>query len=683
MKQGGMMRKCAGKTRSAVRYLSLALFFAVICLAFMIVLAVIQIRGSRLPAEDDAIVRTYTVPGIRGEIYDRNGKRIVGNSQSYDLIYEYGAMPDTRREVNLSLLSVLDALIQTGNGDKLSDDLFILEGTYPNMKWVAEAKNKDSDEYAAYVRFLERNELKAASTGVAEIQKYFVNRYKLWSTLYTNEQITSLIRLYYEMERVGFGAYQSYTIAEDVNMNLITSIEESNIEGVNFKIKAERVYDYPGIASHILGQLGYITAETVDYYIEQGYLLDARVGVSGCEAAFESWLHGQDGVMVIRYDENGNQLEKYYETEPVSGNDIYLTIDIDLQLAAEEGLAENVGMISDADAGAITVLDPNSGEVLAMASYPTYDLSRFQSVEYYNSLVSNENLPLYNRALNGVYAPGSTYKIGAALAALEEGVIDETTEQECTGVYLNSAYANDPPTCLGHHSYVNVVEAIKHSCNIFFYHLGDAMGIDAITSYTKRLGLGVATGIELSERTGIVAGPAYRQENGLTQWYGGDTLSAAIGQSDHGYTPLQLSVYLSTVVNGGTRYRAHLLDSVRKFYTGELIEQNESQILEQVAMSEKTYSLLIEGMKQVVENESLQAYFQGVPVTVGGKTGTAEVDGKKPYAVFCGFAPLETPEIVVSCVIEEGSSGSRAAYAVGKVMEKYFEKQALEATPAA
>ena len=678
-----MKRPPSGNTRSAARYLTLGLTFAAICLAFVIVLAVVQIRGSRQPAEDGAVVRTYTVPGVRGEIYDCNGKLIVGNSQRYDLVYEYGAMPDTRREVNLSLLAVLEATLRTGNGDRLSADYFILEGTYPSMKLTAEAKDRNSNEYYHFTRFLERNGLDAAKTGAKEIQEYFVDRYKLWDTLYSNEEITSLIRLYYEMERVDFGAYQSYTIAENVNMALITSIEESNIEGVNFEINAERVYYYPGIASHILGQLGRITEETVEYYVSKGYPLDATVGVSGCEAAFEDLLHGQDGKMVIRYDDKGNQIEKYYETEPISGNDVYLTIDIDLQIAAEVGLAENVELVQDADAGAITVLDPDTGAVLAMASYPTFDLSRFESVEYYNSLLANENLPLYNRALQGVYAPGSTYKIGAAIAALESGVIDETTAWECTGVYREPAYASDPPTCLGKHSHTNVVGAIKHSCNIFFYHLGDLMGIDAMTSYTKRLGLGVSTGIELSERAGVVAGPAYRQENGLEQWYPGDNLSAAIGQSDHGYTPLQLSVYLSTVVNGGTRYRAHLLDSVRKFYTGETVSTTEATVLEQVDMSDKTYSLLIEGMKQVVENESLQEYFKGVPVTVGGKTGTAEVDGKKPYAVFCGFAPLDEPELVVSCIIEEGSSGARAAYAVGKVMEKYFEKQAAAQEPTA
>ncbi len=656
------------------RYFAIGMIFAVICFAYVVILAIYQIRGSTLPPEEDGVKRTYTVPGVRGEIYDRNGRLLVGNSTSYDLIYEYGAMPDTRQEVNSSLLAVLDALVKTGNGDKLAKDYFILEGTYPNMKFSSALQNSESDEYYYYSRFLERQEMNTEKTDAEDVVNYFVKRYRLSDTLYSPQDITRLIRLYYEMERVNFGAYASYTIACDVNMNVITSIEESNIEGVNFEIQAERIYAYPGIASHILGSLGRITAENAEYYIERGYSLDALVGIDGCEAAFEELLRGQDGIMVARYDDNGNLIEKYYETEPISGNDIYLTIDIELQLAAEEGLAENVARIENADAGAITVLDPNTGRVLAIASYPTYDLAQFDSAEYYQSLLNHEHRPLINRALDGVYAPGSTYKIGAAIAALETGTVDETVTHVCDQqhVYLNRVY-----TCLGKHGTMNVVEAIRESCNVFFYHLGETMGIDSMTVYTQRLGLGGATGIELPEKRGIVAGPLYRQQNGLSEWQPGDNLSAAIGQSDHGYTPLQLSVYLSGVVNGGTRYSAHLLDSVRRFYSGEVIEEKTPVILDTVEFSDHTYELLIDAMGQVVSsNGALNRYFSEVPVAVGGKTGTAQVTGKKDYAVFCGFAPLEDPEIVVSCIIEEGVSGTNAAYAVGCVMEKYFAIQA-------
>lgn len=662
------------KHHIGARYLALGLIFLVICMAYVAVLLVYQLRGTSLPPREEGYTRTYTVPGVRGEIYDCNGVLLVGNSESYDLIYEYGAMPDSRREINEALLQTMEAVLSTGNGDRLSKDYFILEGYYPEMHFSSALRDSESQSYLYYQKFLQRQEL-SEDTDASTVVKYFVKRYQLSESLYSSEEITTLIRLYYEMERVDFGAYQSYTVAENVSMDLITSIEESNIEGVNFQIRSERNYLYPGVASHILGRLGKITAENAEYYMEQGYPLDAMVGSSGCEEAFESYLRGQDGTMVIRYDDKGNQIEKYYSTEPRGGNDVYLTIDIELQLAAEAGLKENVDMLRYSDAGAVTVLDPNTGKVLAIASYPTYDLSRFDQIDYYDALLQDEHLPLYNRALQGVYAPGSTYKIGAALAALELGQITESNHVSCEGEYP----LYHKPTCLATHGTVDVIDAIRESCNVFFYYLGDAMGVDAMTSYTRGLGLGVATGIELKEQTGIVAGSAYRQQAGLPTWQKGDDLSASIGQSDHGYTPLQLSVYLSTVVNGGTRYRAHVLDSVRTFYTGETLEEETAQVLEKVDFSDATYEILMEGMAQVVSGSTaLQDTFSQVPVTVGGKTGTAEVEGKRDYAIFSGFAPVEAPEIVVSCIIEEGEHGYSAAHAVARVMEQYFSKKASE-----
>lgn len=669
-----MARFVNKKTHIGARYLVLAIVFLVICLVYTVFLAIFQSKESS-SVSDGGYTRTYTVPGVRGEIYDKNGNLLVGNSTGYNLVYEYGAMPETRREVNVELLSTLRLLTETGNGDRLADDYFILEGTYPKMRFVSAVSDRDSAEYRYYAKFLERTEMTESETDASDVAAYFVKRYKLSDILYSDEEITSLIRIYYEMERVDFGEYASYTIAENVTMAAITAIEETNVEGVVFILQSERVYLYPGIASHILGRVGKITAENKDYYLSLGYSLDSSVGVSGVESAFEEWLHGQDGTRVIHYNELGEITESYYDPEPVSGKDIYLTIDIDLQIAAEEGLEENVSSIDSADAGAIAVLDPNSGAVLAMASYPTYDLSRFDSVSYVESLSKDENNPWLNRALQGVYAPGSTYKLGMALAGLESGNLTADTVYECNHVYPY----HHKPTCLGNHGETGVVSAIRDSCNVFFYYLGEAMGIETATDYTKRLGLGADTGIELSEREGIVAGPAYRETNGLSTWRVGDTLSASIGQSDHGYTPLQLAVYLSSIVNGGTRYSAHLLDSVRSFYNKEVIQSYETTVLDSVSVSQETYELLLEGMKQVVsENATLRRTFSSVPVTVGGKTGTAEVSGKKDYAIFCGFAPLQSPELAIACVIEEGASGSRAALAAARVMEAYFEKQGTD-----
>ena len=512
-------------------------------------------------------------------------------------------------------------------------------------------------------------------TTADDVVKYLTSRYKLSASLYTNEEITALLRLCYEMERVDFGAYQSYTIATGVNLAMITHIEEARIEGANFTTGSERIYAYPGIASHILGRVGKITAENADYYSERGYPMDALVGIEGCEKQFEEWLRGSDGVMVIRYDESGNIIEKYYEVEPVGGNDVYLTIDIDLQIAAEKALAENVTSIETAKGGACTVLDPNTGALLASATYPTYDLTKFDDQEYVNSLLENPQSPFLNRALSGIYAPGSTYKMGVALAALQGGAISTDTCYTCNGVY--PAHGN--PKCTHVDGTINVTTAIQNSCNIFFYSVLDKAlnDISQVTSYTTRLGLGVPTGIELPEAVGTVAGPGYSAQS--TIWTKANDLHAAIGQSDHGYTPLQMSVYMATLANGGTRYSTHILDSVHKFYSGETLYAYTPSILDSGIIQADTHAVLKDAMARVItENDAVRRRLAAVPVAVGGKTGTAQYTNKVDYALFSGFAPLDSPEIVATCVIDEGQHGYLASETVAAVFEAYFEKKAEE-----
>ena len=644
-----------------LRYAVLAISFCVISIAYLIALAVVQIIGTDA-VYDDATVRTVTISGLRGEIYDCKGRLIVGNSTDYDLVYEYGAMPDTYKEINAELLDVIDTLERTGNSDKLTKDYFPIVGDYPNVSYSEAALDTESTEYYQLTKVLSRLELDA-STDAQTLAKHYVTKYKLSDELYSKEQIRTLMRLWYEMERADFGSFASYTIAHGVDMSIVTRIEERGIEGVTVKAITERVYYYPGVATHILGRVGKITAESADRYDALGYPMDATVGVSGCELAFESILRGQDGKKVIRLDDDGNVLEEYYEIEPKSGNDVWLTIDIELQMAAEAGLADSIAATGVAKYGSICATDPQTGAVLAIASYPTYDITQLTNQDYVDSVTQSG--AWLNRALQETYAPGSTYKIGVALAALETGTIDTSTTFYCNHIY---PYLHNP-TCLGTHGSTNIFDAIQESCNIFFYTLGHRMGIESITDYTKRLGLGADTGIELGDELGTVADP----DLALT-WSAGNDVSAAIGQSDHAYTPLQLSVYMSSIVNGGTRYSAHLLDSVRTFYSNDIIESYNTTVLDKVEFSSSTLQTLLEGMRRVVyNNDEIKWRFANVPVTVGGKTGTAQINGKLDTALFSGFAPLENPEIVVTCVIEEGLHGYYASSAVAKVMEVYFK----------
>ena len=341
-----------------------------------------------------------------------------------------------------------------------------------------------------------------------------------------------------------------------------------------------------------------------------------------------------------------------------------------MQIAAEDSLAQSVGRLPSANAGAAVALEANSGAVLAMASYPTFDLTKLSSIEYYNTILGDENLPELNRALSGVYPPGSVYKIGAALAALEEGQITSSSTYTCNHVF---PYMHKP-TCLGNHGATSVIDAIRDSCNVFFYYLGMDMGTDKLTKYTKPMGLGVPTGIELPEKTGTVAGRATSD-----LWNVGNDLSAAIGQANHGYTPLQMGVYTAALANGGNRYQVHLLHSVHEFFTGKVIFNYEKSIIDTVEFSKANRNTVLEGMRKVVTSHTLiNNNFASLPVLVGGKTGTAEVTGKADYALFTGVAPYDDPEIVGLCIIEQGVTGENASYTVSEMFKAYYNKKAAQ-----
>ncbi len=627
------------------RFFAAAAFFVLVCLAFTITLGVTQCTGVVNTDEDDGLdVRSETVVGERGRIYDRNGVLLVDNESKYDLVFEYGSMAYTSAQVNRALLDCIKILDETDNADKRAEDFFPLGGTYPDMSLLPEAKDANSDIGYYYNRFLVKNAMAANSTA-DDIVEYFVKEYKLSDKNYSDSEIGELIRLHYDKERIGFGSYQAYTIAEDIDpedtadAELYRRIKEQRIEGATLIKQKGRVYLYEGYASHILGRIGKITAENVEDY--EDYPLDALVGISGIEYAFEEFLRGSDGKRITKYDADGNIVEQSYSPAPKMGNDIYLTIDINLQIAAEDALAEEIESLEHSEAGAFTASIPTTGEVLVIASYPKYGESQF------------------NRALQGTYAPGSTYKIGTALAALEKNYIDEYTQYNC------QQHDESAPDCLGLHGDIDVSEAIRVSCNIFFNRVGQEMGIESVAEYTQRLGLGVPTGIELGEKSGNVASESETQ----TLF---NNASAAIGQSTHLYTPMQLSVYMSSIVNGGTRYSAHLLKSVKSRADGSTLLTSEPKVLDTVEFSQHTYDTLISAMGSVVSESAIRTYFSGCGVEVGGKTGTAEKAGQVDNGLFCGFAPLDKPVIVASCIIEEGEAGTNAAKVVAAVFGEYF-----------
>ena len=701
------------------RMVALGGVFMAICLVYLVIFGVMELHPDNIHGhkQDATTQRTVIVQAMRGQIYDRNGKPLVTNEYTYSLTIDYSVLPADALERNSTLLQTLDVLYTCGEGHLFQDYRYPFAGVYPDITYSAVAEVPDSLEYNTLMAQFESSGLRnkairklKSSSGMtskqaeeafdanplayidaATLLDYFEDEYALLALdgesheyLYTELEIDSLLHIYWGMEATGFSRANDYVMAVGVSMDTIANEKELALPGVGFSTSYERVYQYPGYASHILGQTGPIYAEDWEKYKELGYNMNAMVGISGCEAAFESYLHGQDGVKVIVEDTDGKVVNEYMKTQPVAGQDVYLTIDIDLQIAAEDGLKENVSYVynnlgkDECKAGALTAVDPNTGEVLACASYPTYDLTTYN--KNYNQLLLDSALPLTNRALNGLYAPGSTFKPAVTAAALAEGVVGISEKVECAGIY--TYYQSYQPKCWIYnsqsaqkeHGWITADDALRVSCNCYYYEVGRRLGIARMNEYCTRLGLGCATGIELGEATGILAGPAYREASHQKEWMATDTIAAAIGQSDNAFTPMQLSMYIATLVNGGKRYSAHLLHHVKDLSQEEAVYTAEAVVLDTWQLADAYRQEILYGMEQVItSSQSINNWMKRIPVTVAGKTGTAQVGGKSDdNGLFVCCAPSRNPEIVVTSVIEKSGGGSYAALAAARVLEAYY-----------
>lgn len=687
------------KREHLARYIFLGAFFCITCLVFIARLVSIQIAGQDYYTETSGqktYTRTEIIQAQRGNIYDCNGTALISNEFSYNLYLDAGSLPTAAEERNAILLNVVKIARENGAEEAFSlpENPFREEnGTVSlDSEFMETVYGRRLTNLLTDLNFPPKDDGTWEEEDLSDAYDALLLRYGIIDSegeaLYSAEDGALLFALRLDMELNNFSAAEPYTILTDISVELISQILEGSTRGVRVSSEAERVYHFPGVASHILGRVGRITAENAEYYEELGYSLDAIVGVDGAEKAFEEYLHGVDGELTIVEDGYGNVLEQYVSREPVAGQHVYLTIDIELQQAAEKALADNIAMIAengaasgatlsgeDADAGALTAIDAKTGAVLALASYPTYDLSTFS--ETYADLVQDETSPLFNRALEGTYAPGSTFKPGVAAAALQEGIITPQTEIQDLGQY--TYYADYQPRCwiyssrygMRTHGYVNVSEAIQVSCNYFFYEVGRQLTITKIDEYCEKYGLGQPTGIELSEKTGVLAGPAYREENGKI-WYDGDTLQAAIGQSDHLFTPLQLSVYIATLLDGGDRMGAHILKETRDYF-GNVLYQAEPEVIDSVQLDDIVVETVQNAMKDVTENGSAARVFVNYPISVGGKTGTAQVsEDSSDNATFIAFAPFDDPQIVATCVIEHGANGTDAGFAIRDLFNYYF-----------
>lgn len=652
------------------RVIALLAFFGAFLLLFAAVLYDAQILhgGENRAKSISSNAASETVTASRGIITDRNGKVLVSNRLAYTLVFDRSGFADDAA-LNAAILRLVQLCEETGTG--WNDTLPI--GRVGNFLRYSNARSETFD------KFIEKNDLTSGASG-RQLLSELRELYHVDESL-SEREARLIVGVRYELH-----SRDSYTFAEDVSTEVLSLITDGRYEGVTIRTASARVYN-TALAAHILGTIGPIwqeewsSSEDTGYvgYADKGYSMNDLVGKDGVEKAFESYLRGTDGRRLITTDETGKITGELYTREPQPGGTVALTLDIDLQADVEAALAETISGMIDKDSnergGAAAVVSVGTGEVLALASYPTYDLSTFN--EDYDELVNDQRLPMFNRATQGIYAPGSTFKMVTAVAALESGIITPSSIIQDRGIYT---YYKDPqPMCWIYsqtgstHGRINVSQAITDSCNYFFYEVGRLTGIRTLDSYASQFGLGQSTGIEIGDSSGVLASPEWAESHDQ-EWTDGQTITAAIGQSYNLFTPLQLANYVATLVGGGDHYQAHLLKNVKAYDNSRLLYMYDDEPMNTVEISDSTLSAVTRGMHELTVSGSVAYAFENCVVSAGAKTGSAQVGTDIANGVFVAYAPYEKPEIAVAIVIEKGGSGAALANTAVEIINSWFSR---------
>ena len=652
------------------RVIALLAFFGAFLLLFAVVLYDAQILhgGENRAKSISSNAASETVTASRGIITDRNGKVLVSNRLAYTLVFDRSGFDDDAA-LNAAILRLVQLCEETGTG--WNDTLPI--GRVGNFLRYSNARSETFD------KFIEKNDLTSGASG-RQLLSELRELYHVDESL-SEREARLIVGVRYELH-----SRDSYTFAEDVSTEVLSLITDGRYEGVTIRTASARVYN-TALAAHILGTIGPIwqeewsSNEDTGYvgYADKGYSMNDLVGKDGVEKAFESYLRGTDGRRLITTDETGKITGELYTREPQPGGTVALTLDIDLQADVEAALAETISGMIDKDSnergGAAAVVSVGTGEVLALASYPTYDLSTFN--EDYDALVNDQRLPMFNRATQGIYAPGSTFKMVTAVAALESGIITPSSIIQDRGIYT---YYKDPqPMCWIYsqtgstHGRINVSQAITDSCNYFFYEVGRLTGIRTLDSYASQFGLGQSTGIEIGDSSGVLASPEWAESHDQ-EWTDGQTITAAIGQSYNLFTPLQLANYVATLVGGGDHYQAHLLKNVKAYDNSRLLYMYDDEPMNTVEISDSTLSAVTRGMHELTVSGSVAYAFENCVVSAGAKTGSAQVGTDIANGVFVAYAPYENPEIAVAIVIEKGGSGAALANTAVEIINSWFSR---------
>ena len=650
------------------------------------------------------LAREATIEAARGSILDRSGNVLVSTEMNFSLEMYKSKTDDAQLNDSISLMTQ----ILENNGNSYVD-------TFPISIEPFEYHFESDEELAKW-----KEEYDIPETASAEEAFYlFRDKYQIQSE--DVKEIRRILAIRYAITTIGYSTTRSIEISDNISRESAVQLQENsqNLTGINIVVEPIRVYHTGNLASHIIGYMGRISDNNKKEFEEEGdtheYDSDDKVGQSGIEKVFENYLRGEDGIKQIDMSVDGTVTGEYTAQEAIGGANVVLTIDANLQRVAEESLERNIMQIREgywgnaylAEGGAVVVTNVKTGEILAMASYPDYEPALFYdgiSQDKYNEYNDPSSLrPLFSRTTQGLYPPGSIFKMVTAIAGLESGVVtvDETINDNGRFIVSDDPNYNNP-ACWYYNEYgrghgrLNVVGALMKSCNYYFFDVSNRMGIDTLNVYTDYFGLGRRTGIELTESTGTVASREVAEENGEV-WSAAYTASASIGQSYNSFTPIQMAKYISMVANGGHPIDLSIVKNVINSNGSQVSKEEidayvnkklgtETQVTEDKNINPETINAVKEGMKSVAEEEGGTAYsvFKDFAIELGGKTGSAELssnkDSKDVIAWFAGFAPYEDPEIAIVVMVEKGGHGYYTAQVVKEIMTEYFGMNIQEVT---
>lgn len=622
----------------------------------------------------------FTVTAARGDIVDSAGRRIATTTTSYNVVLNKLLMGD--RDLDTMLQQIVELL--RANGESWNDTLLIGQADAAGNYAFTDDDTSTSDQ-KQLADMKETLGLQQYATA-NDVMEMLVEKNDLQD--FSPEWQRVLAGIHYEMDRQAFSNVNNFVMAENVSALAVATIKEHSLQlpGVEIVETSARSYDQSDVIPAVLGRVGKITAEKwkvtdsngqVTYPLrEKGYNMSDVLGISGLESVYEDELRGKDGVETITRNSDGVVVDTQLTTVPEPGHTVQLTIDSNFQRAVDKALAENIDMINrvyntgdmKAAAAAAVVIDVKDGGVLAASNYPSFDQNLYAT--NYSEYSADPSLPLFNRALQGLYTPGSTFKPAVAVAALDSGLINQYSTVNCTGVY--TYYKDYHPRCTrhGHSGNIDVVTAIKWSCNIFFYDVGRRLTSDVYDAYAYKLGLGQRTGVEVSEAVGRLT------TKSDSNYMASLDVQAAIGQGNTVVSPIQLATYAATLANNGTRYRTHFVKAILDTNTGEVLSETKPEVMDVIEGTGNTFELVRQGMKQVPS--TISGKISSYPVPIACKSGTPQrsetyAPGKHYLnAMMVAYLPADDPQIAIGISIEYGGYGARTGDLVVDIANAYF-----------